>query len=212
MIERVEQKFDLTPTRLVADTAYGAAPVLNWVVAEKKIEPHIPVWEKSIRSDGTFSRPDFHFDEQSNTYECPGDKKLTSTGRPTNAGTVLFRARNQDCGSCALKQQCCPNTAHRKIARSIYEEAVTLHVLYARWRHTSRRASKERRWRCCLPQPSQSDLLEQRLQRIAVGPEGVDQHEAQRSNAVDAPQQPPKSLQAQGRSWRRVDFSRETLP
>lgn len=69
------------------------------------------------------SRPDFAFDAQSNTYECPGGKKLTSTGRPTNAGTVLFRARNQDCGNCALKQQCCPNTAHRKIARSIYEEA-----------------------------------------------------------------------------------------
>jgi hypothetical protein len=109
--------------RLVADTAYGAAPMLNWIVNEKKIEPHIPVWEKSLREDGTFSRPDFRFDERTNTYECPGGKKLTSTGRPTNAGTVLFRALQQDCGSCALKQQCCPNTSHRKIARSIYEDA-----------------------------------------------------------------------------------------
>ena len=123
MIERVEQQFDLTPKRLVGDTAYGAAPILNWIVKERKIEPHIPVWEKSIRSDGTFSRPDFRFDAQSNTYECPGGKKLTSSGQPTNAGTVLFRARNQDCGGCLLKEQCCPNTAHRKIARSIYEEA-----------------------------------------------------------------------------------------
>jgi transposase len=123
MIERVERQFDLTPKRLVADTAYGAAPMLNWIVNEKKIEPHIPVWEKSLREDGTFSRPDFRFDERTNTYECPGGKKLTSTGRPTNAGTVLFRALQQDCGSCALKQQCCPNTSHRKIARSIYEDA-----------------------------------------------------------------------------------------
>lgn len=123
MIERVEQRLCLAPTRLVADTAYGAAPMLNWIVTKKKIEPHIPVWEKSIRDDGTFSRPDFHFDAQSYTYDCPGGKKLTSTGRPTNAGTVLFRARDQDCGGCALKQRCCPNTAHRKIARSIYEEA-----------------------------------------------------------------------------------------
>lgn len=59
------------------------------------------MWEKSIRDDGTFSRTDFCFDAQGNTYECPGGKKLTSTGRPTNAGTVLFRARDQDCGSCA---------------------------------------------------------------------------------------------------------------
>lgn len=123
MIERVERQFDLTPKRLVADTAYGAAPMLNWIVNEKKIEPHIPVWEKSLRDDGTFSRPDFRFDARTNTYECPGGKKLTSTGRPTNAATVLFRALQHDCGSCALKQQCCPNTSHRKIARSIYEDA-----------------------------------------------------------------------------------------
>ena len=123
MIERVERQFDLNPKRLVADTAYGAAPMLNWIVNEKKMEPHIPVWEKSLREDGTFSRPDFHFDEGTNSYECPGGKKLTSTGRPTNAGTVLFRALQQDCGSCALKQRCCPNTSHRRIARSIYEDA-----------------------------------------------------------------------------------------
>jgi hypothetical protein len=92
MIERVERQFNLTPKRLVADTAYGAAPTLNWIVNEKKIEPHIPLWEKSLREDGTFSRPDFHFDAGTNTYEGPGGKKLTSTGRPTNAGTVLFRA------------------------------------------------------------------------------------------------------------------------
>jgi len=123
MIERVERQFDLTPKRLVADTAYGAAPMLNRIVNEKKIEPYIPVWEKSLRKDGTFSRPDFHFDERTNTYDCPGGKKLTSTGRPTNAGTVLFRASQHDCGSCALKQKCCPNTSHRKFARSIYEDA-----------------------------------------------------------------------------------------
>jgi hypothetical protein len=123
MIERVEKQFDLTPKRLVGDTAYGAALMLNWIVNEKKIEPHIPVWEKSIRDDGTFSRPDFPFDASSNTYECPGGKKLTTTGRPTNADTVLFRARQHDCGNCALKQQCCPNTFHRKIARSLYEDA-----------------------------------------------------------------------------------------
>ena len=123
MIERVERQFGFTPKRLVADTAYGAAPMLNWIVNKKKIEPHIPVWEKSLRDDGTFSRPDFHFDARANTYDCPAGKKLTTTSHPTNAGTVLFRASQYDCGSCALKQHCCPNTSHRKIARSIYEDA-----------------------------------------------------------------------------------------
>jgi hypothetical protein len=150
-IERVGRQFDLTPKRLVADTAYGAAPMLNWIVNEKKIEPHIPVWEKSLREDGTFSRPDFRFDARTNTYECPGGKKLTSTGHPTNAGTVLFRALQHDCGSCALKQQCCPTPRIARSPGASTRRPVTSHVLYALRRPTSSHAGNGRRWRCCLP-------------------------------------------------------------
>jgi len=32
----------MTPTRLIGDTAYGAAPMLAWLVEDKKIEPYIP--------------------------------------------------------------------------------------------------------------------------------------------------------------------------
>src|SRR6185436_16825427 len=43
MIERTKERFDLKPDYLAADTAYGSAETLNWVVNEKKIAPHIPV-------------------------------------------------------------------------------------------------------------------------------------------------------------------------
>jgi hypothetical protein len=49
MIERTEERFGLKPERLTADTAYGAAAMLNWLVAEKDIAPHIPVNDKSQR-------------------------------------------------------------------------------------------------------------------------------------------------------------------
>jgi transposase len=123
MIERVEEHFDLKPKRLVGDTAYGAAPMLNWIVNDKQIEPHIPVWEKSQRNDGTFSRSDFKFDHESCSYECPAGRQLRTTGRPTSEGTVLFRAKNEECAGCAHKQRCCPNTPNRKIARSVHEDA-----------------------------------------------------------------------------------------
>ena len=35
MIERTEERFGLKPERLVGDTAYGAAPMLNWLVEER---------------------------------------------------------------------------------------------------------------------------------------------------------------------------------
>jgi hypothetical protein len=62
MIERTEERFGLKPERLVGDTAYGAAPMLNWLVEDKGIAPHIPVFDKSKRDDGTFSRSDFRYD------------------------------------------------------------------------------------------------------------------------------------------------------
>ena len=58
MIERTEERLELRPERVVADTAYGAAEMLGWLVNERAIEPHIPVFDKSGRADGTFSRED----------------------------------------------------------------------------------------------------------------------------------------------------------
>jgi hypothetical protein len=56
MIERSLERFELYPERLIGDTAYGSAEMLDWLVQERGIEPHIPVFDKSQRSDGTFSR------------------------------------------------------------------------------------------------------------------------------------------------------------
>src|SRR5690349_1774533 len=124
MIERTEQRFDLKPECLAADTAYGSGANLNWLVNDKKIAPHIPVIDKSKREDGTFSRDDFTFDKERNLYTCPADKTLTTTGRLVNDGeTLLYRASMRDCRSCPLKAQCCPNAPFRRLQRSIYEEA-----------------------------------------------------------------------------------------
>jgi transposase len=79
MIERTENCFDIRPAYLAADTAYGSADMLNWIVNEKNIAPHIPVIDKSKREDGTFSREDFRFDEERNVYVCPAGKTLTTT-------------------------------------------------------------------------------------------------------------------------------------
>src|SRR5437762_5745537 len=38
--------------------------------------PHIPVFDKSQRPDGTFSREDFAYDHVSDTYRCPAGKTL----------------------------------------------------------------------------------------------------------------------------------------
>jgi transposase len=124
MIERTEQCFDIKPTRLAADTAYGAGATLDWLVNDKKIAPHIPVIDKSNREDGTFSREDFSFDKERDLYTCPAGKVLTTTGKLVNDGeTLLYLASTRDCRSCLFKMKCCPKTPFRRIPRSIYEQA-----------------------------------------------------------------------------------------
>src|SRR6266852_1227075 len=107
MIERTEERFGLKPERLAADTAYGSAANLNWLVNEKQIAPHIPVIDKSYRNDGTFSRDDFTFDKERNVYICPAGKVLATTGKLVNDGqTLLYLASTGNCRTCLFKAQC----------------------------------------------------------------------------------------------------------
>jgi len=123
MIGRTEERFGLKPERLAADSAYGSAATLNWIVNEKKIAPHIPVIDTSKREDGPLSREDFTFDKERNVYVCPQGKLLHTTGRVHDGETLLYRARTSDCGPCPLKAKCCPKAPWRKIPCSIYEDA-----------------------------------------------------------------------------------------
>jgi transposase len=90
MIDRVANRFGLKPKRLAGDSAYGAASMLAWLVKDKAIAPHIPVFDRSQRQDGTLSRADFTFDAERNVYVCPQGKLLRTTGRVHNGTTLLY--------------------------------------------------------------------------------------------------------------------------
>jgi transposase len=122
MIERTERRLALKPARLAADTAYGTGKFLGWLVGTG-ITPHIPVWDKGNREDGTFSRADFIFDKEKNEYRCPNGKVLRTTGRVHDGRTILYRASKLDCDPCPLKSRCCPEMPWRKVPRDVNEEA-----------------------------------------------------------------------------------------
>src|SRR5438270_5138238 len=142
MIDRIQDQFGLYPERVAADSAYGSAEMLGWLVHERGIEPHIPVFDKSQRSDGTFSRDAFAYDHQRDCYICPAGKELRQrqkiyrVPRPLvdEDGMMRYRASKLDCERCSLKPQCCPNAPARKIPR------------YRRRR--SRYGARHRRHRC----------------------------------------------------------------
>jgi transposase len=131
MIERTQDRFGLWPKRLMADTGYGSGPMLDWLVHERGIEPHIPVFDNSKRSDGTYSRDDFVYDHKRDRYRCPAGRDLRHGRRTyktlrsgvTKEGVLIYRASKSDCGVCPLKPRCTPKEPMRKIKRSIYEGA-----------------------------------------------------------------------------------------
>ncbi|WP_284201091.1 transposase, partial [Sinorhizobium fredii] len=91
----------------------------------------IPVFDKSNRTDGTFSRADFVWDGETDRYICPAGKELVQFRRTyatprsgiTSEGTRLYRASKKDCDACDLKQRCCPNAVARKVPRDLNEDA-----------------------------------------------------------------------------------------
>ena len=83
MLARTAERFGLTPKRVIADGAYGSAHNLAWLVKQRKIEPYISVFDKSQRTDGTFSR-------------CSRFRpQLDAKKRPTHALATAIRSSNK---------------------------------------------------------------------------------------------------------------------
>ena len=93
LLERTETRFGMKPNSLAADSAYGSAESLAWLVNQKAIKPFIPVIDKSTRTDGTFSRDEFAFDPERDRYTCPAGKALVQyrrASRPRGAASALM--------------------------------------------------------------------------------------------------------------------------
>jgi hypothetical protein len=97
MIERTHERFGLWPERLAADAGYGDAPNLTWLVHERDVRPHFPVFGKSARRNGTFERSAFTYDHQDDSYVCPADGPkavdLDVLGKPYRKAELLDRVR-----------------------------------------------------------------------------------------------------------------------
>ena len=131
MLDRVEERFGLKPAWMAADSAYGSAANLAWLVKQKQIAPHIPVFDKSQRTDGTWSRGDFTWDDKNDRYICPEGKALVQYHRSyatprtgiDKDGFRRYRASAKDCSVCPSKPRCCPNAPARKIPRDLNEDS-----------------------------------------------------------------------------------------
>ena len=105
MLERVSKRHALTPEKLAADKAYGTGPFLGWL-SQRSITPHIPVLDRQHQTDGLLPREVFTYDPDKKHYTCPENKILKSSTAPADSQVQRYYARESDCRSCPIRQQC----------------------------------------------------------------------------------------------------------
>ena len=91
-LDRVKARFDLHPERLILVTAYGSGPMLGWLVNPKTAR-QFQVIEKAGRTDGTWPRKDFEWDDENNQYICPDGQALKQFRRNYSDPIMAPRAK-----------------------------------------------------------------------------------------------------------------------
>jgi transposase len=111
-----------SPMHVVADAGYSNGEQAA-ACESRGILPHVPAKRGvNTRGDGKlFDRTAFHYQEQSNTMLCPAGHSLRSDGR--NGRALVYLARPQVCGGCALKPQC-TLSPRRMVHRHVHEGAL----------------------------------------------------------------------------------------
>ena len=75
------------------------------------------------KAEGRFGKPDFLYDEPSDTYRCPAGEGLIKRSTSIENGLVLNRYWASTCRSCALKPGCTPGN-ERRVTRWEHEHVV----------------------------------------------------------------------------------------
>ena len=163
MLDRIKDRHDIDPERLIADSAYGSWPMLGWLVG-RKINPHIPVLDKAGRTDGTWSRTDFEWNAANDQYICPEGESLKQFRRnysdpsrgPDGKGIAKYRALKLTCQACPSKAKCCPNADFRSITREEHEDA----------RQVARDIAKTKQYKVSMSLRKKVEMLFAHLKRI----------------------------------------------
>jgi len=113
-------RYQLHPTRVIADTTYGTVENLL-ALEEDGITPFIPLpeWEKS----SPFYRSDrFSYDPEWDVYVCPQGTLLTLRWTDKVGKRKQYRADPAVCKVCPLREHCTANRRGRVIYRPFHAE------------------------------------------------------------------------------------------
>jgi transposase len=124
MAEAARKALGIDSFKIVADAGYSNGEQVAHCEAAGLV-PYVPVMRTvNNQGDGTlFGRADFHYEPDSDTYVCPGNKRLLRKHTNHKDRYTMYKASSGDCGACSLKSRC-TQAPRRGLARHLYEDAL----------------------------------------------------------------------------------------
>jgi transposase len=124
MAEAAKRALGVDSFQIVADAGYSNGEQVAHCEAAGMI-PHVPVMRtvNNQGGGGLFGREDFRYEPDSDTYVCPGNKRLLRKSTNHKDRYTMYKASTGDCGACPLKSRC-TQAPRRGLARHLYEEAL----------------------------------------------------------------------------------------
>ena len=116
LLERHQESLPLPPA-IAADSKYGSDESLTFLQEEKGMKTAIPL-PGDFKKGKRFPREQFTYDGDNDCYTCPAGKTLERKSKDTKKKIVIYRGKQEDCFSCALRDKCIGKTASaRHLAR-----------------------------------------------------------------------------------------------
>jgi transposase len=121
MAEASKRALETDSFKVVADAGYSNGEQVAHCEAAGMV-PYVFVMRTvNNQGDGTlFGRADFRYEPDSDTYVCPGDKRLLRKHTNHKDRYTMYKA---SCGACSLKSRC-TQAPRRGLARHLYEDAL----------------------------------------------------------------------------------------
>jgi transposase len=124
MAEAAKEALQADGFKVVADAGYSNGEQVAHCEAVGMM-PYVPVMRTvNNQGDGTlFGRAAFRYEADSDTYVCPGNKRLLRKHTNHKDRYTMYKASSGDCGACSLKPRC-TQAPRRGLARHLYEDAL----------------------------------------------------------------------------------------
>jgi Transposase domain (DUF772)/Transposase DDE domain len=124
MAEAAKKALQVDNFQVVADAGYSNGEQAAHCEAAGMM-PYVPVM-RTVNNQGggtLFGREDFRYESETDTYVCPGNKRLLRKHTNYKDRYTMYKASASDCGACPLKARC-TQAPRRGLARHLFEDAL----------------------------------------------------------------------------------------